>query len=90
VSSVDWVQQTQNSKQPPSTTRTLVGAEGGVTSLVASVVSVTALPIAVLVLKSFASGAKRANGFIKCRGLVERSAVTAIRNRGWGDARGRS
>jgi hypothetical protein len=35
--------------------RTLVGAEGGVTSLVASVFSVTALLIVVLPLKSFAS-----------------------------------
>ena len=37
--------------------RTLVGAEGGVTSLVASVVSVTGLLIVVLPLKSFASTA---------------------------------
>src|SRR5687768_9018742 len=35
--------------------RTLVGTEGGVTSLVASVVRVTALLIVVLPLKSFAS-----------------------------------
>jgi hypothetical protein len=45
---VDWVQPTKNSGQPKlPTMRTVVGAEGGVTSLVASAVSVTALLVAV-------------------------------------------
>src|SRR4051794_7535992 len=54
VSSVAWVQPIQNSLQKPSTMRTLVGAEGGVTSLVASVVSVTSLLVDALPLKSWA------------------------------------
>ena len=58
MSSVDWVQPTKNSGHPLlPTMRTLVGAEGGVTSLDASVVSVTLLLIVVLPLKSFASTA---------------------------------
>ena len=53
---MDWVQPTQNSQAPLlSTMRTLVGTEGGVTSLVVAVVSVTALLVAVLPLKSCAS-----------------------------------